>query len=161
MFSAIAPWIEQAASIVIAESRRGPTTAQQAQGGQHFLQRFLKTLRDRDAVNAGQHRRVQEKVERINVVVGGLLEMKTVGLHLPLALLHNDFPAPGLPATRGRKLRAKNSQKKQTHSLTEQMRVGRKIGGEIAVDMPPVAGQSLQPLVAKTGQPRGSFQQVI
>ena len=69
MFAAIASRIKQTASVVIAESRWRATTAQEEQGGKHFLQRLLKDLRDRNVIYAGQHSRMQEKIERVHVVV--------------------------------------------------------------------------------------------
>src|ERR1700716_818189 len=87
--------------------------------------------------------------------------MEAVGLNLALRLLENNPPAHRLPAFRSSKLRTENAQKKQSHTLSEQMCVGRKICGKIAFNVAPMQRQPTKPLSAEIGQPRRALQQAI
>src|ERR1700677_1052311 len=93
MLAAIPPRIEDTPAVVIAETRRRTTTTQQVKSGQHFFQSGFKAFRNRDAVQSCQYVRVQKQIERVDVVIRRLLEMKSVGADLTAALSQHDLPA--------------------------------------------------------------------
>ncbi len=94
---AIAARIEEPAAIVIAEKRRNAGGRNGGKGIQHFFDARIKSYRKRSPIESGQDFRVQEKVEGVNVVVGGLLKVKAVGADLPLRFLKDEMAAATPP----------------------------------------------------------------
>src|SRR5437667_11188457 len=64
-------------------------------------------------VRLGENRVKQEHVERVNVIVGGLLEMTSIGVNLPLHLLAHHFRAKLLPTCGFRQPGEKQSESMQ------------------------------------------------
>ena len=89
---------------------------------------WLWVSRQRHAVSRSQHRRVQKKVDSINVIIGRLLKVQPVSPHLPLRLLLYDRPSAPLPSLSLGQFGAQRSNKKQRHPLTQKMSVRREIG---------------------------------
>src|SRR5580658_8427186 len=98
MLAAIAPRIEEPPAIVIPELGRRAGAPEQAQSGQHPLQRILQTLWNRNIICACQNGGVKKKIERIHVIIGRLLEVEAVCLNLPVRLSYDNLPAQRLPA---------------------------------------------------------------
>src|ERR1700733_12382289 len=87
--------------------------------------------------------------------------MKTVTLHLPARFLEDDLPSCRLPALGSTQLWAQHSQEKQSDAFAQQMSVGGKISGKIALNVPAVQRESSQPLFAQAWQPGCSFEQTV
>ena len=81
---------------------------------------------------------MKEKVQRVNVIVSGLLEMQAVGANLFLGLLDNEIPTSFPPPPRGNKLRAQRAHEKQRHRFAQKMGIGSEVSGQIAHDVPSV-----------------------
>src|ERR1700722_10176142 len=161
MLAAIAPRIEQTASIIVTESRRCSSAPEQTENRQHLLQRVFKGFRDFYAVYAGQYRRMQKEIERINVIIGGLLKVKSVQSDLPGRLLQNDLPPEPFPVLGGGQFRTQDSQEKQGNAFSKQVRVGREIGREVAFDISAMQRQTAEPFISEIRHSRRSLQQVI
>ena len=71
---------------------------------------------------------MEKEVERIHVVVGGLLEMHAVGAHLTAGLLQGEVPPDRPPAPRGRQFGTQRADEEERDGLTEQVRIGGEIG---------------------------------
>ena len=98
MFEAIASWIEEPAAIVIADTWRHSSAAEQQEGVEHPDEGLVEIGRDHNSVRCCQDPAVQEKVERIHVVIGGLLEIETVVPHLLAGLGEDHLPTHTFPA---------------------------------------------------------------
>src|SRR5579871_3244420 len=78
---------------------RGPA-AERGKKLQHPLERGVVGFRDGQAGFGCQSARMQEKIERVNVIVEGLLKIESIRTHLPLRFLQQDFPAFAAPSLR-------------------------------------------------------------
>ncbi len=56
---------------------------------------------------------MQEEIESVDMVIDGLLEMQSVGAHLPAGFLANDSPAGFAPLGRIRQPRIAHSDEKE------------------------------------------------
>src|SRR5215475_227806 len=83
------------------------------------------------------------------MVVSGLLKIETVAWNLSSGLPVQDFPSQRLPTPGRLQLRAQHTQEKQRQGLSQQVRVGRKIRREIALNMSAVKRQTRQPFATK------------
>src|SRR5437016_13454139 len=94
---------------------------------------------------------MKKEIQRIDVIVGGLLKIEAVGRHLLLGRRQYDFPAALPPPFGSWKFREQYSQKKERNGLAHQMGVGRKICREVGLDMPSAGGQCPYPFAAHLG----------
>ena len=78
---------------------------------------------------------MKEKVQRINVVVRRLLEMKAIGTYLSSRLLLREAPTLRPPMDRARKRRIKGTEEEESHNFAEQMGIGGGVGREISSDV--------------------------
>src|SRR5580700_3380191 len=123
VLSSIPSWIEQSPSIVISQEWRRARTSQQQQSVHHLLDGLLEFSGDGEVVETGKDNSMQKKVDRVNMIVSRLLEMKTVGLDLMLRFSQNDFPSQRLPMFRTGDFRAKRPEKEQCDRFSHQMRI--------------------------------------
>src|ERR1700733_14259876 len=84
---------------------------------------------------------MQEKIERIDVVIERLLEIDAVGANLPRGLAHQSFPSFISPTRGVRYLRIKGTDKKERKRFSKKMGVGREISREKALDISAVECQ--------------------
>src|SRR5205823_8815042 len=95
----------------------------------------FKRRRNWHIVPRCQEHCVQEKIQRIDVVIHGLLKVQTISAYLPVGLLQHNLPAHPPPSFSLRQFRTECPDEKQRHSFTQQVRVRRKERGEIALDV--------------------------
>ena len=138
----IPPRIEDSASVIIPETFCGTDFGKRLDDIQHFLQYVVELLGNREAVLARKDSRVQEKIERVYVVVKRLLEVNAVGADLPFRLFQYDAPSVILPAFCGRNLRAQRADEEKRNRLAEEVSVGREIRRQIAFDISSMRLQS-------------------
>src|SRR5689334_19935652 len=104
---------------------------------------------------AGKQVVEKKKVERVDVIVRGLLKMRSIGPHLEGELGIHDGRAALAPAARFRKCRKQYAERVQSHCFTEQMRVGRKVDGQIRRQMmavPIQRGEEAAPKLFRHGR---------
>src|SRR5712692_8182131 len=75
----------------------------------HLFEGLVKRLRYLRPVRGSEDSCVEEEVERIDVVIEGLLKVHTIRSDLALCFLQNDLPTELPPALSGRELRAQGS----------------------------------------------------
>ena len=105
---------------------------------------------------------MQKKVDRVNMIVSRLLEMKTVGLDLMLRLPQDNFPSQGLPMFCPRDFRAQHPEKEQRDRFSQQMRIRRKIGRQVTLNMAAVQSLGTKPFFSEFSRHDWrAFQQLI
>src|SRR6185312_92019 len=112
MLGAVAAAVKQAPAIVIAEPRRNPCLTNAEQRIEHLLKSTLQVFGNGNVVARRQHDGMQKKVQRIHVIIGGLLEMHSIREHLRLRFLKHNLPAEPLPPAGGTQLWAKHAEEK-------------------------------------------------
>src|SRR5581483_270224 len=90
----------------------------------------------------------QKHVQRVDVIVSGLLKVTAVFAHLRRNLLFENSAAFELPSARAWKFRQQPSDCVQGHRFAQQMRVRRKIQREITLEKPCVTVDSIEQLPA-------------
>src|SRR5207237_5727706 len=93
----------------------------------------------------------------VDVIVSGLLEMQTIAQHLARCLLLDDLPSTLLPTICCSDFGTERTDKKQGDCFSEQMGIGREIGGKVVLDVPTIDTEGPQPFVTKAGQHGGRF----
>ena len=100
---------------------------------------------------------MQKHIQRIDVVVSGLFKVESIFAYLLHGLSFQDFPAT-LPPPRGRLQAGKSVPiKNKARASPEKMRVRRKVGGQVGLEVAAVQAQGILPLlctaVVKSGHP--------
>src|SRR2546430_13696574 len=70
-----------------------------------------------------------------SLVARRLLDVDAVGKDLPLALLNQDLRGAPTPACRSPALRQQHARIEETERFAGEMRIGREVGGQIALDV--------------------------
>ena len=86
--------------------RKGADFGERLENIEHFPQYLVERPRNRKAVFTGKVPCLQKKVERVHMVVKGLLEVHSVGADLALRLFQKDSPSLISPVFGCRNLRA-------------------------------------------------------
>src|SRR5258706_8866007 len=119
MFCAVAPRIEKTAAVVVTEAVRRSYLSEGLHDYKHFPDHFVEAGGNLGAIAGSEQARMQKEIERIDVVVQGLLEIDSVGPNLALGLLLNDPPALLSPRFGGRNLRAESSNEQQSNRFAQ------------------------------------------
>ena len=101
MFPLISLRVEYPASIIVAELREWSCCAQGEEDLEHSLECPVELGRDACSVSSREDPGMQEKVQRVGVVVKRLFEMHSIRPDLALSLAQHDAPAEVFPAPRG------------------------------------------------------------
>src|ERR1700683_3731240 len=88
---AITAGIEEPAAIIIPKPWRRPGPAEQTQGREHLSQRALQAGRDGNVIERRENGGVQNKIERVYVIISRLLEVKYARLYMQFRLSDHDL----------------------------------------------------------------------
>ena len=138
--------MEQAAAVFIAKKwKQAAASHQRIQEFGHAVE-LVPITRGR---LVGQNLVEHEKIEGVEVIVGGLLEVAAVRSHLPFHLLHYDLVAETGPGGGARQLGKCSAQRMERHRFAQQMRVGGEVHRQVVLQMKTVLMNRVQPTLAK------------
>ena len=92
MLRLVAPGIKQPPTIIIPDHRRRPGSAQYEQRIQHPLHRLVELHGNDNSIESSQNPGMEKKIQRVDVVISGLLKIKSVLPHLCGGLAFQDLP---------------------------------------------------------------------
>ena len=129
MLGPVAPRIPQAAAVIVAEAFGRACLREGGDDVEHSLEHGVVGWGDFESIARLEQARIEEEVERVDVVIERLLEVHSIGTHLALRFVQHNFPGGFSPARGALDLGIQSSEKKQGNRFSQQMRVRRKIGG--------------------------------
>src|ERR1700683_5472087 len=141
MSRTVAPGVKYSASVVITDAWRRSGLGKCGEHFGHLFNLVIETTGNRASVAFCKDPSVQEQIQCINVVVDGLFEVHSVGLHLPLGFFHEDAPTDPFPFRSPPNFRTKRTDKEKGDRFAKEMSIGRKICREILGNMPGVLRQ--------------------